>query len=85
MTLTRPLQVGVYFETPQTSQLSELGLDKMNDIEDYEVRDFTFYEVNAVDEYRDSTHRTGRIHCNGDSYITNVPYDVLVELISIHR
>jgi len=79
------LKLPVYYNTSESTKLSELGIKPNYIMRDYETRLIAFYHINAVSiayDEADGNREYSIIHSNGDTFhcpMTALQVDELIE------
>lgn len=72
------IELQIFHNTEETAQLDQLDLPV--DIEDCKLIPYTFYHIDAIVQYKGNNKYT-MIYSSGDTFITNVNYEKLKEMI----
>ncbi len=74
----KPLIVKVFFYTDAQLKLKELGVDDEIPLSKCDLREVTFYTINALSEYKEEGEEEVElcaIYSNGNNYIANMAYE----------
>lgn len=75
----------IFMHTSETATKNKCGIDI--DMEDCEVRDIIFFNINAICAYTDDNYSLpspySEIHANGSEYICALPLEKVKKLIGL--
>ena len=80
--MSLPITIPVFFHSDETETAEKIGIEYT--VDQSEIRDVTFYVVDAVSTYidhEDDKKVYGRVYSNGSQYITSISYPRLIELL----
>jgi len=61
----------IFHHTDQSATLKDCGIDYTFE-DNCEIRDVTFYQINAISEYFEDDRSCTSIHSNGSEYISSL-------------
>lgn len=70
----KAIKIPIYYHTEASSELERLGVDS----DEFELRDFYFYQINAVNERNDGDVN---INSGGEIYTTPMKLQEVLKLI----
>ena len=73
------IELPILFNSEQQSQLKELGVDTA--IEETEVRQVTFYNIDAVAPYYENGNEYSCIHVSGMEFLCPMKYQEVIRKI----
>jgi hypothetical protein len=74
----KPIKIPVYYHTDASIELERLGVDS----DDFVLRDFYFYQINAVNERNDGDTN---INSGGEIYTTPMRVQEVLKLIETNN
>ena len=77
------IKLPILFLTDDICQLEDLGLDF--NLSDAEIRETTFYNINAVSPYLENGVNYTSIHANGDGFICPLSVEEVEEIITQNK
>ena len=85
MNLTTPLEIGILWNTPEASDLLDLGIESEDDF----FNPMTFFTIDNIGHYRFKRGKHANkpysaIVSSGELYVTELTYEALKGLISKH-
>jgi hypothetical protein len=74
------IKIPIYFHTDETFNLKQLGLDDKIKDNDFQIKEVTFYNINAITKDSDNPNET-IIYCNGYTFYSPLSIEQIEEII----
>lgn len=74
------IELPIFHHTDETKNFDNIGLE-FNLADNAEIREMTFFIINAIAPYLEGEKKYSSIHSNGQEYICSLKYESVKDLI----